>query len=65
MIGKPMNSAPNLEENDATHERMMELEHLLEASGERNLRSIDITHGEARAIAWHKRRGTRITQTSA
>ena len=41
-----MNSAPNLEENDAMHERMMELEPLLEASGERNLRSIDITHGE-------------------
>ena len=45
-IGKPMNSAPNLEENDMTHEKMMELEPLLEASGERNLRSIDITHGE-------------------
>ena len=46
LIGKPMNSAPNLEENDAMHEKMMELEPLLEASGERNLRSIDITHGE-------------------
>ena len=41
-----MNSAPNLEENDAIHEKVMELEPLLEASGERNLRSIDITHGE-------------------
>ena len=29
-----------------THEKMMELEPLLEASGERNLRSIDTTHGE-------------------
>ena len=28
MIGKPMNSAPNLEENDAMHEKMMELEPL-------------------------------------
>ena len=46
MIGKPMNSAPNLEENDAMQERMMKLEPLLEALGERNLRSIDITHGE-------------------
>ena len=46
MIGKPLNSAPNLEENDAMHEKMIELEPLLEASGERNLRSIDITHGE-------------------
>ena len=32
--------------NDTTHEKMMELEPLLEASGERNLRSIDLTHGE-------------------
>ena len=46
MTGKPMNSAPNLEENDAMHEKMIELEPLLEAPGERNLRSIDITHGE-------------------
>ena len=46
MIGKPLNSAPNLEENDAMHEKMIELEPLLEASGERNLRSIDITYGE-------------------
>ena len=45
-IGKPMSSAPAQEENDITHEKMMELEPLLEASGERNLRSIDITHGE-------------------
>ena len=41
-----MNSAPNLEENDAIHEKVMELEHLLEALRERNFRSIDITHGE-------------------
>ena len=46
VIGKPMVSAPNLEEVDAIHEKMMELEPLLEASGERNLRSIDLTHGE-------------------
>ena len=46
MTGKPMNSAPNLQENDAMHEKMMELEPLLEALGERNLRSITITHGE-------------------
>ena len=45
-IGKPMNSVPAQEEYDTTHEKMMELEPLLEASGERNLRSIDITHGE-------------------
>ena len=55
MIG---NSAPNLEENDAMHEKMIELEPILEASGERNLRSIDITHGECRChclaqTVWH------------
>ena len=44
-IGKPMNSVPAQEENDMTHEKMMEVEPLLEASGERNLRSIEITHG--------------------
>ena len=46
-IGKPMNNVPAPEENDVTHEKMMELEPLLEASGERNLRSIGITHGES------------------
>ena len=45
-IGKPMNSVPAQEENDTTHEKMMELETLLETSGKHNLRSIDITHGE-------------------
>ena len=46
LIGKSMGGAPNMEENDAIHEKMMELQPLLEASGERNLRSIDLTHGE-------------------
>ena len=45
-IGKPTNSVPAQEENDTTNEKMMELEPLLEALGERNLRSIDITHEE-------------------
>ena len=45
-IAKAMNSAPAMEENDVTHEKMMEFEPLLEASGERNLRSINLTHGE-------------------
>ena len=45
-IVKAMNSAPAVEENDVTHEKMMELEPLLEASGERNLRSINLAHGE-------------------
>ena len=65
MIGKPMNSAPNLEENDAMHEKMMELEPDLEAS-ENATFGESISHmGNARAIAWHRRCGTRITQTSA
>ena len=41
-----MNGVSAQEENDTTHEKMMELEPLLEASGEHNLRSIDIAHGE-------------------
>ena len=45
-IGKAMNSAPAMEENDVTHEKMVEFEPLLENSGERNLRSINLTHGE-------------------
>ena len=46
VIGKPMSSVPAPEEDDVTHEKMMELEPLLEASGECNLQSIEITHGE-------------------
>ena len=46
VIGKPMVGAPNLGEVDVIHEKMMELEPLLEASGERNFRSIDLTHGD-------------------
>ena len=45
-IGKAMNSAPAMDENYQTHEKMMEFEPLLEASGERNLRSNNLTHGE-------------------
>ena len=35
-----------MEENDVTHEKMIESEPLLKASGERNLWSINLTHGE-------------------
>ena len=45
-IGKAMISAPAMEENDVTHEKMMEFEPLLEASGESTLRSINLTPGE-------------------
>ena len=46
VIGKPVGGSPNMKDNDTMHEKMIELEPLLEASGERNLRSIEITHGE-------------------
>ena len=35
-----------MQENDWIHSKMMELEPLLEASGERNLWSIKLTHGD-------------------
>ena len=46
-IGKPINSAPVQKGNDTTHEKMLELEPLLEASGKCNLWSIAITHVES------------------
>ena len=45
-IGKPMRNVPAPEKDDVVHEKMMELEPLSEASEERNLRSIEFTHGE-------------------
>ena len=45
-IGKAMNSAPAMKENDVTHKKMIEFESLLEISGERNFRSINLTHEE-------------------
>ena len=62
-IGKPMNSVPAQEENVMTHEKMMGLEPLLEASGERNLRNIEITHGECPCHCLAQQCGTRSIQT--
>ena len=45
-IAKAMKCAPAMEENDVTHEKMMKFETLLEASGESNLWSINLTRGE-------------------
>ena len=45
-IGRTTKSAPSSNENDVTHGKMMGFEILLEASGERNLRSINLTQGE-------------------
>ena len=48
-----MGNVPMPEEDDVVHEKMMELEPLLEASGERNLRSIEITHGDTNlCLVW-------------
>ena len=41
-----MSSAPAIEENHVTREKMIQFEPLLETSGERNLRSINLTHGD-------------------
>ena len=56
-IGKAMNRAPAMAENDVTHEKMMEFEPLFEASGKRNLRSINPTYGNAHATAWRRQCG--------
>ena len=44
--GKATSNTQAVDENGATQAKMMEFEPLLEASGERNLRSINLTHGE-------------------
>ena len=63
-IGKPMGNVPMPEEDDVVHEKMMELEPLLEASGERNLRSIETTHGEQCGTR-NRQCGTQSIQTFA
>ena len=45
-IEKAINSAPAIEENDVTHEKMMKFEPLLEAEGKCNLWSNNLIHGE-------------------
>ena len=45
-IGQTINNTQAVEQNDVTHSKKMECELLLEASGERNLRSINQTHGD-------------------
>ena len=64
VIGKPVGGAPNVEENDTIHEKLMELEPLLENSGER-IGVLKSHMGNAHATVWHKRCGIRITQNSA
>ena len=44
--GKTLNDAQAVDENDLTHAKMMVFEPLLEVSGERNLRSINLAHKE-------------------
>ena len=55
--GKAMNSAPAKEEKDVTHQKLMEFEPLLEASRERNLRSINILGSGALEPLLHMGRG--------
>ena len=45
-IGKTTNSVQAVDGNGVTHAKMMEFDPLLEASRERNPRSINLTHGE-------------------
>ena len=45
-FGKATSITQAVDENDVTHMKMIEFEPLLEASGERNLRSINLTLGE-------------------
>ena len=42
--GKVLNNAPAVDENGSIQSKMIEFEHLLETSGERNLRSNNLTH---------------------
>ena len=43
--GKATSNTQAVDENDVTHAKMMDFAPLLEASGECNLRSINLTHG--------------------
>ena len=49
-IGKATSNTQAVDKTDVTHTKMMEFQPLLEASGERKLRSINLTHGE---FPWH------------
>ena len=44
--GKVIDNVPAVDGNDSTHTKMMDFEFLLEASGEHNVRSINLTHGD-------------------
>ena len=66
VIGKPMVGAPNLEEIDAIHEKMTELEPLLEASEQNAILGASISHmGIVHATVWRKQCGTQTTPISA
>ena len=43
--GRVLNNIPAVDESNSTHSKVMQFEPLLEASGERNLRSINLAHG--------------------
>ena len=48
--GEVLNNARAACENDSIHSNMVEFEPLLEASAERNLRSINLIHGDYSCI---------------
>ena len=58
-VGRAMSSSPAIEKNDVTYEKMIMFEPRLEASGERNLRSINVTHWECPCHCWHRQCGIR------
>ena len=64
-IGKTTSNAQAVDEDDVRHAKLMEFEPLLETSGERNLRSINLTHRNAYVIVWHRQCGIRSSRTSA
>ena len=60
-IGRTTISVQAVDENDVTHAKMMEFEPLLKASGERNLRSIKLTHKDCQChclaqTVWYRER---------
>ena len=66
-IRKTTNSAQAVDKKEVTHAKMMEFEPLLEASGERNLRRINLTQGECpcNCLAQRRQCGFPSSQISA
>ena len=63
--GKVLTNAPDEDKNDYIHTKLMKFETLLKASGERNLRSINLTHGGYRCHCGHRLCGFQRRATTA